>query len=806
MVTVRLSEVGRQDLAVAGGKGANLGEMIGLGLPVPQGFCVTAPAYAAQVEAWGLAAALVPVLARGDWAGVTAVASGIFREQPLAPATEAAILQAYHEMGEPPVAVRSSATAEDLADASFAGQQETFLNVRGGEALLRAVRDCWASLWAPRAVHYREQRSIDHLQVSMAVVVQEMVDAEAAGVLFTVDPVTRRGDRMLVEAAPGLGEAVVSGDVTGDLYRLARAGEAGSGTGPLTVVERQVRRAGRPVLSDAWLSDLAAMGLRLEAHFGCPQDVEFAVAGGRLYLLQARPITTLAVEPEPVPEERLDWLQRRMLAEGQERYPLAPRPLDNLFWSVNVSAVTGSMRQAGFTVSPTDEERLHQQLWRTVYVAFPPVKMTLRSMAGMFGLMVRTLDFDWQGWWEQGPQQQILAVTAPVAVGGLSDRALLDRVDALLAIWREAFVGRFGIAPALFTPNLLRRLTRLVVGRRLSGQVFDDLMAGLRTRTGETNEALWRIAQEVRADADDWAAVATGRFGDVSPALRARAGAFLAEYGHREGTTWYLSTPTWRQEPLQFWRLLRGLVAVEAPPKAREGRYEAAVRLVEGRLKWFPWLRRRFWWLLERVRALTLFRENSHFDLTRPLASLQEAVAECGRRLTDRGLLGAPDDIFYLTFDEVQGWLAETAPGPEAARRHIGRRRETYKMVNGRWQGRQFRATPGGADLRGVAASAGVVRAKARIIASEADWHRLAPGEVMVCPYTNPAWTPLFAAAAAVVTETGGAGAHAAIVAREYGIPAVMGVPGATRLIADGQEVLVDGGTGRVLLGQGGAF
>lgn len=820
MATVWLSEVGRHDLAVAGGKGANLGEMNGLGLPVPQGFCVTAPAYAAQVAEWGLGEVLAPALAQGDWAGVSAAAARIFQEQPLAPATEAAILQAYREMGEPLVAVRSSATAEDLADASFAGQQETFLNVQGAEALLRAVRDCWASLWGPRAVHYREQRSIVHLQVSMAVVVQEMVPAEAAGVLFTVDPVTRRGDVMLVEAAPGLGEAVVSGDVTGDLYRLERgtgaggteagaggasgaeAGGAGAGgAGQVTVVERQVRQAGRPVLSDARLAELAGLGLRLEAHFGCPQDVEFAVAAGRLYLLQARPITTLAVEPEEVPEEKLDFMQRRMLAEGQERYPMAPKPLDNLYWSVMMTALAGEMRRAGFGIDPTEEEKLHEQIWRTVYIAFPPLKPTLRSFAGYYGRAMRALAFDWKTWWEQGPAQRVLAVTRTVDVRGLSDQELLDRADELLTVWRETFTERFGFSGALFTPGWLRALTALAVGRRRAGQVADDLMLGLRTRTEETNEALWRLSREVRAVEDDWAAVAQGRFDDVSPGLQAKVAAFLAEFGHREGATWYPSVPTWRQEPVQVWRLLQGLVAVETPPIAREGRYEAAIHLVEGRLRWFPPLLRRFRWLLEHIRAMMLFRENSHFDLTRPLASLQEVAAEWGRRLTARGLLGEPADVFYLTYDEVCAWLVGRAPGAEEARRHIARRRETYKVVNGRWQGRQFRASAGGADLRGVAASAGVVRATARIVASEADWHRLKPGEVMVCPYTNPAWTPLFAAAAAVVTETGGAGAHAAIVAREYGIPAVMGVPGATRLIRDGQEVLVDGGTGRVLLG-----
>ncbi|HWI64044.1 MAG TPA: PEP/pyruvate-binding domain-containing protein [Symbiobacteriaceae bacterium] len=792
MKTSRLSEVSRADLAIAGGKGANLGEMLRLGLPVPPGFCVTAPAYAGQVAEWGLAGLLAPLLEQGDWDGVTAAAEQALRERPLAPDLEAAIRREYAELGEPAVAVRSSATAEDLADASFAGQQETFLNVRGGDALLQAVRECWASLWGQRAVHYRQQRQIDHLAVSMAVVVQVMVPAEAAGVMFTVDPVTRRSDRILIEAAPGLGEAVVSGDVTGDLYRLGRP--AGG------VVEREVRHAGRPVLSDGHLAELAVLGLRLEAHFGCPQDVEFALAGGKLYLLQSRPITTLAVEPEPVPDEPLDRMQRLMLKEGRERYPLAPKPLDNLFFGLMTEASINTLRLAGFHFEAADEKAMVAKVWRPIYASFPRSKPTWR-LAGAMGRALRTLDRDWQGWWDGEPRRRLVEVTQPVAVQELSDAALLDRADAILAAWRQIFKERFEFAVALYAGSMLRSLVALAVGPGRAARVTDDLMLELPTRTSETNEALWRLSREARRNPADLEALAAGRFAEVSPGLRTQVDAFLAEYGHREGSTWYVSIPTWRQEPAQVWRLLAGLAAVAEAPHAPVGRRAAALEAVERKFRRIPWLLRRFRWLLERQRAMQTFRENSHFDLTRPLAALQELAAEWGRRLVQRGLFRAPDDVFYLTYDEVRQWLLGHGPAPAEAAQHIARRRETYKVVNGRWQSGQFDARATGGDLRGVPASAGVVRAKARIVTGEADWSRLQPGEVLVCPYTNPAWTPLFAVAAAVVTETGGAGAHAAIVAREYGIPAVMGVQGATRRIADGQEILVDGATGKVLLG-----
>jgi pyruvate,water dikinase len=480
----KLDQVGRDEIAIAGGKGANLGELVRLGLPVPPGFVVAAPAYAAQVADWDLAGALAPLIARQDWDGLTAAAAALFREQPLAAELAEGILAAYRELGAPPVAVRSSATAEDLADASFAGQQETFLNVQGEAKLLEAVRACWASLWGQRAVHYRQQRGIDHLQVAMAVVVQAMVPAEAAGVLFTVDPVARRSDRMLVEAARGLGEAVVSGDVTGDLYRIDR-GSA------LAVAEREVRAAGRPVLSDEQVLELAHLGLRLEQHFGGPQDVEFAVAGGRLWLLQARLITTpvAAAEPEPAPPDpKLDFMQRIVLSEGHERYPSAPKPLDQIFYGMMIRALTNAMRLQGYVADAEAEARLRAQVWHTVYTPFPPLRPTARAL-GHVGLVTRTLARDWQHWWEQGPRPRLLEITRPVDVAALSDQALFDRADAIMQVWDEIFLERFGFSSTLFAHLYVRLFVSLAVGSRRAVSVTSDLFTGLPTATEAANAA-----------------------------------------------------------------------------------------------------------------------------------------------------------------------------------------------------------------------------------------------------------------------------------------------------------------------------
>ncbi len=241
---------------------------------MPPGFVVSARAYAEQVGAWGLAERLTPYLAASDWEAAAAAATELCLRGAMLGTIEGAVRDAYRGLGAPGVAVRSSATAEDLADASFAGQHETYLDVEGEDALLHALRSCWASLWSPRALGYRAARGIAHLEVHIAVVVQRMVQADFAGVLFTVDPVTQRADRMLLEVAPGLGEAVVSGHTTGDVYRLRRSPLAARDG--VTIEERERKDADRAAPSDALVLELGRIGLQLEAHFGCPQDVEFA--------------------------------------------------------------------------------------------------------------------------------------------------------------------------------------------------------------------------------------------------------------------------------------------------------------------------------------------------------------------------------------------------------------------------------------------------------------------------------------------------------------------------------------------------
>jgi pyruvate,water dikinase len=419
------------------------------------------------------------------------------------------------------------------------------------------------------------------------------------------------------------------------------------------------------------------------------------------------------------------------------------------------------------------------------------------------------------GWWEGEAFKRIQEVCAPVDLRAMDDDALLGRADRIAETTREILGKRFEGIVSQLAILALRVPVIAAVGSKRAPSVMGDLVSGLHTRTSEVNLALFHLARKaVSAGPEVAGPIRESRPEDLRTSEAGRAylaevEAFLDEHGHRETAGLYLSAPTWRRDPTPMWGILRGLLDATEPPSEEAGlrRYRAALEEVTQKLRFVPGLPAAFQSTLERLRRAIVFRERSHFDLARSFTALQAIVAEIARRLHERGQLPTPDDIFYLTEAEVRAWLRGEAPPRGEVKRLVRRRRATYGVVNGRWQKRAFQAGAAlGNELRGTGASSGVVRGKARIVRDEREFGRLQAGEILVCRYTNPAWTPLFTLAAGVVTDAGGAVSHAAIVAREYGIPAVLGAAGATERIRDGQEILVDGTEGRVtLLPQGSA-
>jgi pyruvate,water dikinase len=828
-LTLPLNKLGRNDLAIAGGKGANLGELVRAGFPVPTGFVVTTAAYDRFVAHSRLDKTIARVFDKlgGSGAAIRAAFEGAL----IPPEVEWEVLAAYEQLGQRPVAVRSSATAEDLPEAAFAGQQDTFLNVVGAEALLDAVRRCWASLWTDRAIAYRARLGFDQRTVKLAVVVQRMVAAEAAGVMFTANSVTGARE-VMIDASPGLGEAVVAGLVTPDHFVLQRRWLGHWGW---RIVERrpgrrevivQARAGGGTehlegsaatavlVLPDRALRKLSGLGADIEGHFGRPQDVEWASAGGKLFILQTRPITAL---PEPVP--RPSQLVRMLAGLVAELLPIRPYPLEVTTWVAAIFDFPATFFALFGLRVPTLDQLFVEEDGVIVRLQgrFP-----VRAMPGVLLALLRLLRLVQRynpAQWHADPllakAQESSRRLEARDLRELSWEGLLATVHEALAIpaliWE--FRVRYLLRPMLAIGCL--RLALALVGR---ADLFGTLLfTGVETRTLEANRALETLAARIRSDpalADIFTRHGAGELWMVlegQPAGRAvltELRAFLDEYGHREaGGTLQVSQPTWKEAPEVVLSMLQGLVRAEPRPQTQRLDWEGARdELLAPLLLRLPPVRSVLLGLLTEARYFPKLREDTRFYFMLPLPVLRRTLLELGRRLADVGVLDAPEDVFHLKLDELERVEGGWPPLPELAdhlQRLVVRRRarraelEGTPLVDPRLFGRAEAA--GDVLLRGIPGSPGVAEGPVRIIRDASEFGKLLPGEVLVAPYTNPAWTPLFQRAGAVVVDSGGPASHAAIVAREYGIPAVMATVDGTRRLVDGQQVRIDGAQGLVL-------
>ncbi|MEU9836649.1 PEP/pyruvate-binding domain-containing protein [Streptosporangium sp. NPDC048047] len=886
-LVLRFAGIGSESLPEVGGKAANLGVLTAAGFPVPPGVCVTTEAYRRVAAGAGLeevldALAAVPA---DDVASLGELASRA-RDLVLHAPVPADIADAVRLGARGPVAVRSSATAEDLPHASFAGQQDTYLNVVGADATLEAVRRCWASLWTDRATSYRAAHGIDHRSVRLAVVIQEMVQPEVAGVMFTANPVTGRRREAVIDAAPGLGEAVVSGAVNPDHFVVdvatGRITERRPGDKRLAVrpapgggVER-VERAGAGAdefcLTDAQVSALAELGGQVEAHYGAPQDIEWAVdAAGALWLTQARPITTLFPIPEhrPGSGETGDGDGTRIyfslsVAQGVYR-PITPMGMSAFrLLSAAGAGVLGFPvhdREAGAPVFAEAAGRM-----------FADVTGVIRSRAGR-AILPRLLD--------------VMEARSAKVLRALADdpRFTVTRRSVRPALLRAARVAaRHRIperaAQALLNPEAARRrverltaetrsrlasppgatsLERLDhVERRLGDSVFQVIpriapapaagfaMLGLAHRllgglarpgelqtvlrglphnvTTEMDLELWHLASRIRADADAAAllldtpaAELATRFHDGTLPAVVREGlrGFLAAHGMRTVAEIDLGVPRWSEDPQHVIGVLANYLRLDDPALApdalfAEGAAEAE-RMVGTLAARAGGLRGRvIRFALGRTRALAGLRELPKHHLVSVLAAMRAELAAVGADLADRGLLSRPDDVFLLTFPEVRAALTAPPrhPGTPAgvvaerrqeAARELLRRHLPRVLLSDGTEPEAVRqpGAPADGSLTGTPASAGTVTGVARVVLDPVGAH-LAPGEILVCPSTDPGWTPLFLTAGGLVMEMGGANSHGAVVAREYGIPAVVGVAHATERVSTGLRITVDGTSGTI--------
>jgi phosphohistidine swiveling domain-containing protein len=878
-LTIALGALAREDLSLAGGKAVNLGELLRAGLPVPPGFCVSTHAYALALSTADLDPLLDELAGAEDQAQQASIAAAI-RDRilgiPMPTAVEVAVRQAVATLGsDVPVAVRSSATAEDLPFASFAGQQDTYLNVIGPEAVLEAIRRCWASLWTDRAVAYRANNGIEPASVRLAVVVQRLVDASVSGVMFTANPLTGKRGEAVIDASHGLGEAVVSGAVNPDHFVVGTASgairERRLGDKRLSIVRnphggtrRMTVDAGSdvPCLSDEQLRKLARLGEQAERHFGAPQDVEFAVdADGTIWLTQARPITTLF----PLPASTRGTRDLRVyfnvnVAQGVFR-PFTPMGLQAFrLISTSVATLLGFPPRDACAGSPILVEaagRLFFDMTVAVrsdvgrrFVAFGLSRLEARSMGSLRAL------FDDP---RLAPRQVPRAATvrtiarflrrtrlplfiAQAAVSprraradawALSDAILADaRLPApLSAAQRVAWAERMLLTwPARILPRVIPLLMVGIGSLGLAWRLLGDLVSGeekdILTRalpynpTTQMDLALWMLARRVRSDPPAFAVLRERSSSELGQAYRAAAlpptlqsglAEFLAQYGHRGVAEIDLGLARWSDKPDHLLGVLANYLA-DAEGRGVDVQFRDAAAQAEVMLRTLS--RRaanRGWWrgmavrfLLGRGRALAGTREVPKFLFVLLFARVRAILAPLGPELVVAGRLEQAEDVWFLSLPELRAALAgqdqrtlvrerRTSYEEEVRRRHQPR----LLLSDGTEPAVDTPAETGDGVLRGTPASAGRVTARARVILDPLG-ATLQPGEILVAPSTDPGWTPLFLTAGGLVMEMGGAMSHGSIVAREYGIPAVVGVPNATERIETGQTLTVDGSAGTV--------
>jgi rifampicin phosphotransferase len=855
---VGLAEIDRTKVATVGGKGAHLGELARIdGIRVPAGYCVTTDAFQRIVAGVPSLDERLDRLSRldpGDRDAIGALSADVraaVEAIPIPDDLAAAIIRPMARLGEDAAyAVRSSATAEDLPTASFAGQQDTHLNVVGPEAVLEHVSRCWASLFTERAVSYRLQNGVDHRKVAMAVVVQRMVVPHAAGVLFTADPVTGHRKVASVEATFGLGAALVSGLVNADTYtvrggeviettvatkRLAILPAPGGGTEEHAI---EPERRGQQALTDAQILRLARLGRRLETHFGAPQDIEWCLVDDEFHIVQSRPITTLF--PIPDADDQGDHVY---VSVGHQQMMTDPmKPLGLSLWRLTSPA---PMREAGgrlfvdvtlHLASPTRRAGVLEGLGRSD----PLLGDALRTLVER-GDVIPTLPDEGPGGPPDGvPPTPIEADPAIVA-------ELIERSQASLATLAHEIPTRSGPAlldfiladidelrKVLFDP---RSHQVIVAGMEATWWLNEQLHAWLGERnaadtlarsapnnvTSEMGLALLEVADAIRPHPEVVAfleQVEDDGFLDVLPTLaggretREAIQGYLDTYGMRCVGEIDITRPRWSERPSTLVPMILGNIRNFEPGEAdrrfERGRREAQEKerellerlraLPDGDTKADEAER-----MIDRLRTFVGFREHPKYAMVSRYFTYKRALLAEADRLVDGRVLHDAEDIFYLTLPELHDALRTNVVDDhpirerEAAFRSYGALTPPRVLTSdGEVIAGAYRRddVPAGA-LVGLPVSAGTVEGRARVVLdlAQAD---LEAGDILVTAYTDPSWTPVFVAVEGLVTEVGGLMTHGAVIAREYGLPAVVGVEHATQLIEDGERIRVHGTEGFV--------
>lgn len=824
-ITLDFSEIKKDDISTAGGKGANLGEMTAAGITVPGGFVVTAEAYRIFLKKNHLEEIFRKELtAAGTEEAKLLEAAAKLRnlilQGDLPDEVETAIHEKYNQLGEHArVAVRSSATAEDLPDASFAGQQETYLNVRGIDKVLARVKSCYASLWGNRAVCYRCNQGYDQLSVALAVVIQEMVESEKSGVLFTVNPITHNTEEMQINASYGLGESVVSGRVTADSYlcdkkgnlkfcqigskqtQIIYADESGADTKEVPVSAKMQQER---CLSEQEIASLCDEAVRVENHYGQPMDIEWGINNGSVYILQARSITTLKANhseedrlvAEYIKGSTIKGKEKENMAFQLEKMPYAYRPLDYDYMLMINHQKAKIFGENGLVLN--SDPQMDDDGIQTLPISKIGLNKNIFKLPGTLK-MLNNFDLCAKKCHTFMPEYE--SEVAVIREMDFHDKSLKECGEFIaysLELLGRLTYDRFKYA--LFPSVLARDLEKAVQKVNPKYSKY-DLFWGLNNKTAEVTRDIAALAAEIKTDEKLSAEVLAGtKYADLCqkfPYIKDRFDAFLQKNGYKSDYNCYcVHAQTLLEDPDRLIHILQPLIADQEQSGVKEEDHKDFSVLMS-QLKEiygdkYPALEKK----IEDFRYFHIVREESQY--------LWETIFCCVRRClkrTNQLLLGNEDfesgiaNLFAAELTEAckRGFLSEDD------REKIKRRDSRHELSQKVWDASKLLVFDSNGDvLKGVSGSAGIAIGRVCVIHGPEEFHKMHKGDILVCHLTDPEWTPLFGLASAVVADTGSALSHAAIVAREYGIPAVLGVGFATTKFQDGDTIRVDGDRGEV--------
>jgi pyruvate,water dikinase len=868
------SSIGASKLEEVGGKGANLGLLGKANFPVPPGFCVTTSAYRDVIESSEEMKHLLTKCAKINVNNLEELKDmgqkirGHIKSLQIPEILQQEVVEAWQTVGKQyAYAVRSSATAEDLPSASFAGQQDTFLNVRGEESLLESIRNCWASLFTDRAIAYRVKNGFDHHQVFLSVVVQRMVQPEISGIMFTADPVN--GNRLVtsIDASYGLGEALVSGLVTADLYKVKHEKIISKKIASKKIMIESLQNGGTKksevpaekqdlqVLTNEQILSLSKLGKQIEQYFGFPQDIEFCIENGEIFVVQSRPITSLY----PMPKIEHDPL-RVMLSFGHIQMmtdPMKPLGISVFrtlfpFGKVDGSFETIFLIPAGGRLFVDPSDILRFPLARKV---IPKILSNMdRSMSLALQEVIHRVEFT-QVSPKPGLAKKVRHILKPVLkevflnifrrdpnlakshveaymqeqhmqwkknLQGLNEIESLEKIQgflatSLLSIFQNLFPF---IAPFLLSAGILKKYLIRWTGsdqflQKLSQSFAGNITSEMGLEIGDLADVLRQLPEvekylRTAKDADFFEKMDLVEGGKK---FHQHFAAFLGKYGRRCPGEIDITSTRWREKPTLLIPAILGHMRSVKPQEHRKkfhlGEQEAkeAEAQIMSHLKGHPFKTRFIKRLISLYRNLGALREHHKYFLVTILDESKKEIMRQADRLVEQNVLADREDVYYLSLGELidlsrNGRL-------EDLEQKLSERKNDY-IAQQKLQPPRVRTNEGEVvtptlhkddvprnALIGTPVSAGVVEGKARIVLrpEEAQLHE---GEILIAPFTDPGWTPLFQSAIGLVTEVGGLMTHGSVVAREYGIPAVVGVEDVCKQINNGQKIRVDGTQGYV--------